>query len=95
MGCSRDWCDGVTQHSSHMLHDVAVRWAVSSSALNCGHACCVCLQGFAEVTNVGDNPPCSTLFVGNLSDEVSEAELHGLFAGQPGFKQIKVVRGAR
>lgn len=52
-------------------------------------------KGFAEVSNVGDNPPCTTLFVGNLSDDVSEAELHGLFAGQPGFKQIKVVRGAR
>lgn len=94
MGGSRDWGDGVTQQSSHMLHNFAI-WAVYSSALNCGRACCVCLQGFAEVTNVGDNPPCSTLFVGNLSDEVSEAELHGLFAGQPGFKQIKVVRGAR
>ncbi len=33
--------------------------------------------------------------MGNLSDDVSEAELHGLFAGQRGFKQIKVVRGTR
>jgi len=52
-------------------------------------------KGFAEVTNIGDNPPCSTLFVGNLGDDVVEAELHGLFAPHPGFKQIKVVRGAR
>ena len=50
------------------------------------------LQGFAEVSNVGDNQPCSTLFIGNLADDVSEPELHGLFATHPGFKQIKVSR---
>ena len=27
-------------------------------------------QGFAPVSNLGDNPPCSTLFVGNLGDNV-------------------------
>lgn len=26
-----------------------------------------------------DNPPCNTLFIGNLGDSVSEAELRGLF----------------
>eukprot|EP00967_Tisochrysis_lutea_P078040 scaffold106090_cov16-Tisochrysis_lutea.AAC.1 len=28
-------------------------------------------MGFLPVTNRGDNPPCNTLFVGNLSDTVS------------------------
>lgn len=52
-------------------------------------------QGFAPVTNTKDNPPCNTLFIGNLGDMVSEAELKGLFGTQPGFKQLKVVRGPR
>ncbi len=26
--------------------------------------------GFLPVSNRGDNPPCNTLFVGNLSDQV-------------------------
>lgn len=52
-------------------------------------------QGYAPVTNVGDNPPCNTLFIGNLSDTVDEGELRGLFAHQPGFVQMKLVRGQR
>ncbi|KAL6747504.1 hypothetical protein V8C86DRAFT_1799554 [Haematococcus lacustris] len=40
-----------------------------------------------------DNPPCNTLFVGNLNESVSEAELHAVFGNQPGFRQLKVVRG--
>ena len=48
--------------------------------------------GFAPVTNIGDNPPCSTLFVGNLGDAVSEHELRGLFAVQPGFRQVRPAR---
>eukprot|EP00798_Chlamydomonas_sp_ICE-L_P018561 gene18561-25070_t len=52
-------------------------------------------QGFATVSNLGDNPPCSTLFVGNLGDTVNETELMGLFGTQGGFKQMKVVRGSR
>ncbi len=52
-------------------------------------------QGFAAVSNLGDNPPCSTLFIGNLGDAVSEAEFLGLFGSQPGFKQMKLVRGSR
>lgn len=55
----------------------------------------VAVKGYEAVSNVGDNQPCSTLFVGNLTDEVNEPELHGLFASHPGFRQIKVVRGAR
>lgn len=52
-------------------------------------------QGFAPVTNTKDNPPCNTLFIGNLGDMVSEAELKGLFGSQPRFRQLKVVRGPR
>ncbi|KAG1670821.1 hypothetical protein FOA52_003412 [Chlamydomonas sp. UWO 241] len=43
----------------------------------------------------GDNPPCNTLFVGNLGDGVSEGELQSLFAATSGFRHLKLVRGAR
>ena len=39
--------------------------------------------GYAPVSNSGDNPPCNTLFVGNLSDGVNEGELQALFSSQP------------
>ena len=52
-------------------------------------------QGYAPVSNIGDNAPCNTLFIGNLSDSVDEAELRGLFSHQPGFMQMKLVRGTR
>ncbi|GLC43993.1 hypothetical protein PLESTB_000217700 [Pleodorina starrii] len=42
-----------------------------------------------------DNPPCNTLFVGNLSDTVDENELRNLFSGAPGFRQIKLMRGPK
>lgn len=51
--------------------------------------------GYAPISNTHDNPPCNTLFIGNLGDNVSEAELRGLFAHQPGFLQLKLVRGTR
>lgn len=40
-----------------------------------------CLQprGYAPITNTKDNPPCNTLFIGNLGDGVNEAEIRGLF----------------
>ncbi|KAF5830194.1 hypothetical protein DUNSADRAFT_14924, partial [Dunaliella salina] len=41
----------------------------------------------------GDNPPCNTLFIGNLHEGVNEAELSAVFAASPGFRQLKVVRG--
>ncbi|CAD7703351.1 unnamed protein product [Ostreobium quekettii] len=50
---------------------------------------------YAPVTNNRDNPPCNTLFIGNLSDAVSKQELEALFAHQPGFKQMKLVRAPR
>ena len=51
-------------------------------------ACC-------QVSNTKDNAPCSTLFVGNLGDTVSEPELLALFSSQPGFVTLKVVRNTR
>lgn len=38
---------------------------------------------YGPVSNTKDNPPCNTLFVGNLSDGVDEGELQGLFSNQP------------
>lgn len=52
-------------------------------------------QAFSPVTNARDNAPCNTLFIGNLGDNVSEAELRGLFGTQPGYRQLKVVCGPR
>lgn len=49
-------------------------------------------SGYAPVQNNKDNPPCNTLFIGNLGEATSEAELRGLLSGQPGFKQMKVLR---
>jgi hypothetical protein len=51
--------------------------------------------GFAPVTNTRDNPPCNTLFIGNLGDNVDEQELRDLFSSQPGYKQLKLVRGQK
>jgi hypothetical protein len=50
---------------------------------------------YVPVNNTKDNPPCNTLFIGNLSELTNEDELRSLFASQPGFRQLKVVRGAR
>ena len=36
-------------------------------------------RGYAPISNTKDNPPCNTLFIGNLGDSVSEAEMRGLF----------------
>jgi len=51
--------------------------------------------GYAPVQNMKDNPPCNTLFIGNLGESTSETELRGLFSGQPGFRQMKVLRQGR
>ncbi|DBA88120.1 hypothetical protein WJX79_004687 [Trebouxia sp. C0005] len=50
---------------------------------------------YVSVSNTKDNPPCNTLFVGNLGDTVSEAELRQLFGTLAGFRQLKLIRGAR
>ncbi|XP_020675434.1 cell wall integrity protein scw1 [Dendrobium catenatum] len=50
---------------------------------------------YAPVQNTKDNPPCNTLFVGNLGESVIEEELRGLFSLQPGYKQMKILRHER
>ncbi|KAK8914134.1 hypothetical protein KSP39_PZI023960 [Platanthera zijinensis] len=52
-------------------------------------------SGYASVQNTKDNPPCNTLFVGNLAENVVEDDLRGLFSIQPGYKQMKVLRHER
>ncbi|KAF8400389.1 hypothetical protein HHK36_013687 [Tetracentron sinense] len=52
-------------------------------------------SGYAPVQNTKDNPPCNTLFIGNLGENIVEEELRGLFSVQPGFKQIKILRQER
>ncbi|KAF8389326.1 hypothetical protein HHK36_026020 [Tetracentron sinense] len=57
-------------------------------------------SGYAPVQNTKDNPPCNTLFIGNLGENIIEEELRGLFSvkfvlndcRQPGFKQIKILK---
>ena len=51
-------------------------------------------SSYAPITNNRDNPPCNTLFIGNLSENISETELRALFASQPGFTQLKLNRGS-
>lgn len=58
----------------------------------------VSVQGpssYVPVQNTKDNPPCNTLFIGNLGENINEEELRGLFSVQPGFKQMKVLRQER
>ncbi|XP_058067880.1 uncharacterized protein LOC131217126 [Magnolia sinica] len=51
--------------------------------------------GYAPVHNTKDNPPCNTLFIGNLGENIIEEELRGLFSAQPGYKQMKILRQER
>ncbi|KAF8061951.1 HDAC1 [Scenedesmus sp. PABB004] len=50
---------------------------------------------FSPVTNLRDNPPCNTLFIGNLGDATNEQELRALLSSQPGYRQLKMVRGPK
>ncbi|KAI3433541.1 hypothetical protein D9Q98_003351 [Chlorella vulgaris] len=52
-------------------------------------------RGYAPISNTKDNPPCNTLFIGNLGDATNEAEMRSLFSHQPGFQQLKLVRGQK
>lgn len=52
-------------------------------------------SSYMPVQNTKDNPPCNTLFIGNLGENINEEELRGLFSMQPGFKQMKVLRQER
>ncbi|OAY82399.1 RNA-binding protein with multiple splicing 2 [Ananas comosus] len=51
--------------------------------------------GYPVPPNTKDNPPCNTLFIGNLGENVIEDELRSLFSVQPGYKQMKVLRQER
>jgi len=50
---------------------------------------------YAPVKNEKDNPPCNTLFIGNLGENVVDDEIRAVFGPQPGFQQLKVVRSPR
>ncbi|KAG5016436.1 hypothetical protein JHK82_022094 [Glycine max] len=50
---------------------------------------------YVPVQNTKDNPPCNTLFIGNLGENINEEEVRGLFSVQPGFKQMKILRQER
>lgn len=52
-------------------------------------------SSYLPVQNTKDNPPCNTLFIGNLGENINEDELKGLFSVQPGYKQMKVLRQER
>lgn len=52
-------------------------------------------NGYAPVQNNKDNPPCNTLFIGNLGENVIEEEVRNIFSVQPGFKQMKILRQER
>jgi hypothetical protein len=43
---------------------------------------------FSPVTNLRDNPPCNTLFIGNLGDNTNEQELRVLMGSQPGYRWV-------
>jgi hypothetical protein len=51
--------------------------------------------GYQAISNTKDNPPCNTLFIGNLGDATDENEVRNIFNSQPGFRQIKLNRGQR
>ncbi|XP_058113837.1 uncharacterized protein LOC131256814 [Magnolia sinica] len=50
---------------------------------------------YAPVQKTKDNPPCNTLFIGNLGENVIEEEVRELFDVQPGYKQLKILRQER
>ncbi|KAF3601540.1 hypothetical protein F2Q69_00037641 [Brassica cretica] len=52
-------------------------------------------SSYVPVQNVKDNPPCNTLFIGNLGENINEEELRSLLSAQPGFKQMKILRQER
>ncbi|KAG6764995.1 hypothetical protein POTOM_029009 [Populus tomentosa] len=52
-------------------------------------------SSYVPIQNTKDNPPCNTLFIGNLGQNINEDELRGLFNVQPGFKQMKILRQER
>ncbi|CAG7554961.1 unnamed protein product [Fusarium equiseti] len=45
-------------------------------------------QAFPPVNPADQNPPCNTLYVGNLPGDASEEELKGVFVKQRGYKRL-------
>lgn len=41
-----------------------------------------------SLSGIDQNPPCNTLYVGNLLNETTEQELYNLFAPCPGYKRL-------
>lgn len=39
-----------------------------------------CVNLKFSVQNTKDNPPCNTLFIGNLGENINEEEVRGLFS---------------
>ncbi|XP_047310504.1 U1 small nuclear ribonucleoprotein A isoform X1 [Impatiens glandulifera] len=52
-------------------------------------------SSYVPIQNTKDNPPCNTLFIGNLGENINEEELRGLFITQPGCKQMKILKQER
>ncbi|CAN7047104.1 unnamed protein product [Brassica oleracea var. botrytis] len=66
-------------------------------------------SSYVPVQNSKDNPPCNTLFIGNLPENINEEELWSLLSSsqessaqlyflsyrQPGFNQMKILRQER
>ncbi|GLC47034.1 hypothetical protein PLESTB_001437500 [Pleodorina starrii] len=84
---------GHHHHSSTLLP--APGHAVAMAAQQAGLIGGAPAVSFGPVTNKFDNPPCNTLFIGNLGDTVDENELTQLFGNQPGYKQLKLLRHPR
>jgi hypothetical protein len=45
-------------------------------------------ENFPPVNPADQNPPCNTLYVGNLPIDTSEDELKAIFSKQPGYKRL-------
>lgn len=70
-----------TYQSIHLtchLHSVLIHllYSLPAGGANTGGLPLGGALGFLPVTNRGDNPPCNTLFIGNLSDTVCVCVWH-------------------
>ena len=85
----------VTTTPSSLFGLAAAAEALAAASLSPGAGAGEGGSGSGGGSGRGDNTPCNTLFIGNLSDGVDEGELHELFGKQSGFKQMKLVRGSK
>lgn len=74
----QDKCANPHKHQQRLLTCMPV--VDACMAANQAHAHSHAMQP-ASTTSSGDNPPCNTLFVGNLCETVNEAELQSIFGG--------------